>query len=382
MSESEETEQDSVWIVFSHVLLPNGPAHRLVAWLRSNGHEVVLAALPMPGEERFRLELSVRGSSRLEILKDVDKCVPNIRYVVNPAQAFLWARQVRRRYGNSRVFLVGCDPLAFLTGKCALKLAGIKVHSQVVYFVDWSAQRLEGNISARVYRAISRLAMLRADHIKAISVSASDALTTLGDGARMVQVIEVIPNIALAPAHGPIDWFKRELRLVYFGGIRNEHGAQLLPEIAAALQACGLTGCHFDIAGDGPEVSVLKKRLDGLDGVTFHGTIEEASSLMEMAKTARVGLALYDPSYAMFAFNDPLKIKDYLSAGLRVVSTLPTSVDDGVILKAAYTVDSIVAAVKIALLEPPTFQPETHGILLNGDLALRRLVEQVTNGES
>ena len=126
----------------------------------------------------------------------------------------------------------------------------------------------------------------------------------------------------------------------------------------------------------------LKNQLRLLKNVTFHGTIEDSEALSQLAQSARVGLALYDPSYAMFAFNDPLKIKDYLSAGLRVVSTLPTSVDDGVILKTSYSVDSIVPAIVTALTEAPAFPPNTHKILHDGEKALTTLVEQITTEEN
>lgn len=377
---TKDQQQTSVWIVFTHALLPNGAAHRLVGWLRSMGHEAVLASFPMPGANHFRLELDLTGSKRLQILKDAERKVSQAQYLANPIQAIVWAKHLRR-YKNSRVFLIGCDPLAFLIGGYALTLAGVNTKKSVVYFVDWSAQRLDRVISAKAYRTISRLAMHRADHVKAISAFASDALVMLNNGTKVTHDIEVIPNIPLTPAHNFPIWESREPRLVYFGSITKEHGARLLPEIASALHGYGLAGYHLDIAGDGPQLSFLRDRLYGLNSVTVHGTIERSDSLMEIAQSARVGLALYDPSYPQFANIDSLKIKDYLSAGLRVVTTLPASVDDGVIIKTDYSVDSIVTSLMAALTVSPPFPPEAHPILKHGETALKRLVQQVMTGQ-
>jgi len=67
--------------------------------------------------------------------------------------------------------------------------------------------------------------------------------------------------------------------------------------------------------------------------------------------SARVGLAIYDPDFPMFQFNDPLKERDYLAAGLRVVSTLPRGVEDPRVQRVAYSATAIVQAIARALSE-------------------------------
>jgi hypothetical protein len=67
--------------------------------------------------------------------------------------------------------------------------------------------------------------------------------------------------------------------------------------------------------------------------------------------SARVGLAIYDPEFPMFEFNDPLKERDYLAAGLRVVSTMPRGVEDPRVQRVAYSATAIVQAVVRALSE-------------------------------
>jgi hypothetical protein len=95
---------------------------------------------------------------------------------------------------------------------------------------------------------------------------------------------------------------------------------------------------------------------------------------------ARVGWALYDPTYPMHAYVDSLKIKDYLSAGLRVVSTLSTSVADGVIAKSVYSVPAVVAATRRLLSGDPPTAPTEHPMLTEAAQSLRAFVDSVGPG--
>jgi hypothetical protein len=105
--------------------------------------------------------------------------------------------------------------------------------------------------------------------------------------------------------------------------------------------------------------------------------VGDAGGLADVLLRARVGWALYDSGFPQYSFGDSLKTKDYLAAGMRVVSTLPQSVDDGIIATAQCSVPAVVEATRQALVQPPLFDPLVHAQLTDAKRSLRMFVSTV-----
>ncbi len=76
----------------------------------------------------------------------------------------------------------------------------------------------------------------------------------------------------------------------------------------------------------------------------------------------RLGSAHYDPLFPSHPRDDPLTIEGHLAAGIRVVSTLPTSVNDGVAGAAGCGVPEVAEATRIARSQPAGLEPSEHQV--------------------
>lgn len=362
------------WVVVTHGLLPNGPAHRLADTLRGRGLEVALCALPMPGAERWRAESVIEGrGGRVTSITDLPLPVPMSRLATNVASAVGFTRRLRR-LGVTRPVLVGCDPVSYLQGAAALRVVGIRPAVDVVWFVDWSAHRLERHLEGPVFRRAVQLAARRADVVLAISSSAARGIEEVAPNRRQPGPVGVLPNLPLLFAGGP-PWELRAPQVVYMGGLRPEHGVELLLAVARILLEEG-TASGVDVLGVGPLAGIVARAREGLPGLRFHGLVERADALERILHDARVGLGLYDPTFPMFGFNDSLKTKDYLAAGLTVVTTSPTALADDQVRVAPFDPEGVARKVRAALSgSPPT--SGAHPLLREGVDALNSLIAEV-----
>lgn len=347
--------RDTAWVVVTHAMLPNGAAHRLAQTLLHDGIAVGLCATPLPGAPRWREERLFPQQQVPQVLVDERRPVPLTQEFRSAISLCRFARAIRRS-SLSDLVLVGCDPLSFLEAMAAFRCARVHIRASAAWFVDWSAHRLERPVEALAYRSTSTAALRLADVPAAISPFAADALTRT---AKIRKDVLVLPNQALQLGPGPV-WEERPLRVVYMGGLSDQQGTAVLLGVAEALAAHGV---FVDIIGDGPATPAVTARVMNIQGVHFHGVVADVATLARIMLQARVGLALYDPLFPQYLYGDSLKIKDYLAAGMRVVSTLPTSVEDGVIVTSEYSVPAVVTATRFALSQPAPTDPATHPML-------------------
>jgi len=272
------------------------------------------------------------------------------------------------------VVVVACDPLAYLESLPALRLGGVRVRSDAVWFVDWSAQRLNGRLSGGAYKNVARLAAHRAKVVGAITSTAAEAIAELGH-SRTKDEILVLPNLPLSfDEDMSRSWENRPKGVVYLGGLSSEHGAELLLRAALALTEAGYS---VDVAGDGPAANEFAEAATRIDGLTFHGMISDPQELAIIMNRSRVGLALYDPTFAMFAYNDSLKIKDYLHGGLRVVSTISRGGEDDSVRYSTYDMESLVSTTLGALNDPLGAEPRNHDLITEGVQPLLELIARM-----
>ena len=126
------------------------------------------------------------------------------------------------------------------------------------------------------------------------------------------------------PGHdGPVPSHDRPVRIGFVGTLKPWHGTDRLIEACADLRG----NFHFDILGHGPEAEALQKQAKALrigDRVTFHGALAPAE-IPARLRTFDIAVAPYPAGENYFS---PLKIYEYLAAGLPIVASAIGSIPE------------------------------------------------------
>ena len=210
---------------------------------------------------------------------------------------------------------VGIDSLNAAAG-LALRQAR-KVRRTIFWTIDYVPERFSNPLLNRIYHAFDRMCVRRSDMTWNVSPRMEPARRESGIVGPQ-QVVEIGANVRppMPPADPP--------QLIFVGHLLEKQGVQLvlraLPAVRAAVPAVRLL-----VIGDGPYRQQLETLAGNLavDGsVEFTGYIDRHEEVEERIAESVLGLAPYDPSIASFTeFADPGKIKNYLAAGVPVVTT-------------------------------------------------------------
>ncbi|WP_416192583.1 glycosyltransferase family 4 protein [Neisseria sp. CCUG12390] len=147
----------------------------------------------------------------------------------------------------------------------------------------------------------------------------------------------------------------------FLGTLKPWHGLATLVEAWALLRARN-PNVNLLIVGDGPEYESVKNRIDALgfsDGVTFSGAVQPDEVPQWLAKMD-IAVAPY-PNMEHFYFS-PLKIYEYMAAGIPVVATrvghLESVVSDGLngVLVEAENPQKMAGCIASLLDSPETLQ--------------------------
>lgn len=199
-------------------------------------------------------------------------------------------------------------------------------------------------------------------HIERELLGAADLVITVShELTRWVRRHRSGPTVTVTNGFDPA-WFTRppkpqkEPTLVFLGHPKPWHGADRLPGLVAALADAGRSVRMLVIgAGDGAEhVIDVARTLGVADRITVTGA-QAPQQAAAWLTTATIGLAPY-PRIEPFYFC-PLKVVDYLAAGLPIVSTrqgdIPSLVGNAGITVDPDDTDAFVSAI-MTLLDAPS----------------------------
>lgn len=213
---------------------------------------------------------------------------------------------------------------------------------RIVRALYWYVDNESSKYSTRTFFLHKNLKQLR-EKFNKIQYSKS-SIIPIGTNVRSVKAIKkMVPIIG------------------YLGVIKKTQGVDILFEVLPKLLK-KFPNLKAEIIGSGPEEERLKKMARKFpEIVKFYGFIESLSEIQDIMQKWSIGLATYlhtpgNPAY----FNDPSKIKTYLSVGVPVISTNVTAFskeikksDAGIVIN--YTKKEFIEAVKKLLRHQKIF---------------------------
>jgi glycosyltransferase involved in cell wall biosynthesis len=223
----------------------------------------------------------------------------------------LWGGRAR---GPIDVF-VGIDSLN-AAGGLALRRVG-KARRVVFWTIDYVPERFKNAVLNRIYHRFDRFCVRRCDETWNVSPRMEPARRERGiEGPQRIVPIGANVSPARLAAEPP--------QVIFVGHLLEKQGVQLA---LRALQSVRerVPGVRLLVIGDGPyrgKLESLAGELGVEEAVEFAGYVEHHEEVEARIAASVVGLAPYDPRIASFTeFADPGKVKNYLAAGIPVVTT-------------------------------------------------------------
>lgn len=156
---------------------------------------------------------------------------------------------------------------------------------------------------------------------------------------------------------------------IFAGAFRAWHGAHHLVDAFRLVHQRGGHRLKLVLAGDGPELPLVREKATGLSGITILGAVPHEVMPATLA-AADVGAAPFDvaahPPLALDFYWSPLKVFEYMASGLPVVAPrlprLAGLVEDGRegVLYAPPTADALAGALESLLDDGRRREMGTH----------------------
>lgn len=232
-----------------------------------------------------------------------------------------WFTVLALRFSRRADLVIGVECLNALWSWGMRRLS--RARKTVYYLFDFSPRRYPARLFNRFYLFLDRAATYSASATWNISPAMEEARLRLGyDPRRMARQLTVPyglervagETVGEAPGEGT--------RLAYAGGLNDENGVMLLPELLEIL-ARRLPDVTLTVMGAGSREDDLRRefRRRGTGAlVSFRGYLP-AEETWDLLRGCHLGLAPYYPAETTKMYGDVIKIKTYLSAGLPVITT-------------------------------------------------------------
>jgi glycosyltransferase involved in cell wall biosynthesis len=285
-----------------------GPAHNVVEHLAACGYDVDFVLHPIQGDAAGFVRSFHRGALVHE------ERVPyrgRMREVLS---------NIRRLRASDADVIVLVDPLNYASALVPSFRSQPGPRVRVYFTADYADRRFAARLKNTVYHQLDRLALRRADLVW--SVSDRIAARRLEQGVDDADSF-VIPN---APPFDPaavIPWNERAPDSVVCMGMFDPILDWDLFVDAMALLSPERPGLRVRLVGDGPDKASLLQRLreEGLEQhVELCGLLPHEEAL-EVVSRSRMGLALYSGRASWNEYGDSLKVREYMSRGVPVVTT-------------------------------------------------------------
>jgi glycosyltransferase involved in cell wall biosynthesis len=299
--------------IVTHVL-STGPADALESYAATRAGRVVFVGHSFADARRYR--------SFVRHWRDGSpagqQVVPWSRLVPGP---ITWAKDVAltvwwglRTPGMIDV-LVGADSLNALAGLILRRLG--KVRRVVFWTIDYVPRRFDSRTLNWIYHRLDRHCVRACDETWNLSPRMAEARSRVGIYGRQ-RVVSMGAHFrpALAAA--------KPLQIVFVGHLLEKQGVQIVLSALRRVRTA-LPDARLLIIGDGPyrgKLEALARDLGVEEAAEFTGHIESHDEVERRIAESGVGVAPYDPQIASFSyFADPGKIRNYLGAGVPVVTT-------------------------------------------------------------
>ncbi len=298
-------------IVVAHTTSMFGPPHALVTYLKQQ--QVAVAYIEHP------LTYSADRRSRLEVWQGnqllTEQTLPNwgSNQIINYLKDFFLTLIFVARASQLASFdrFIGVDSLSTLAGLWLRPF--FKWRQVIAYNVDYAEHRFSSQLVNRLYRWADRYTTRASDKIWCITKRIIKVRRQLG---RQAADIILVPNgvtIASVNQAG-----RHDQGLIYVGNLESEKGIESIVDSLAQFPELKLT-----IYGEGSIEAELKQQVKVAkltDQITFAGRVDHPTVLQNLAQYT-IGIALYNQDQGYTHYCDPLKVKEYLAAGLPVIMT-------------------------------------------------------------
>lgn len=221
--------------------------------------------------------------------------------------------------------LVCYDPLNTLAGLICRKFG--RTHRVVYVTIDLFSRRFANEFLNRLYHALDRYCVSRADETWNLSpvmasVRAKQYGMTGTTFSRQITVPIAVDTSRFKPL--PLSAI-RTRNIVFVGYLIPLLGVDLLIRAIRRARRT-LPDLTADILGGGPELDRLRSQVRSFDldgSVAFHGWVKDRASVHRLLATSAVGLAPFNTTLGGDEIEnaDPAKIKEYMLAGLPVITT-------------------------------------------------------------
>ena len=274
-----------------------------------------------------------------------------------------------------------------------LRVAG----RNISWTIDWEKSRFGNRLANKIYHALDYLGLSFCDDIWVISKKIKRIrMSQLKVPSTMIEVVPVCVSSAdIRQTLFDVDSTSQTeglLRVALVGAVAPSKGVgQILDAFNTDRLRClpvqlVVIGSIPDATEDGAKFPPYRLLMDGMDNVTYVGTLDRPR-LLAALDSYQVGLSLHSKaSFSRWA--DPSRIYDYAARGLAIIVNRSTEVgsrvqrfDNGVLID--QSVGSLVSAIEHYLLNPSLLllhrnnslrfiEPRTDNLVYRS--ALRRLV--------